>query len=148
MLDGKERSADATALTKCELLMLERRDVVAFLERRADICLKLLELMCARLRKSDQRMSDIAFLELAVRLAKLLLDRLGPASRPRGKSKLSLSQTELAGMINATRENVNRCLRDWQRRGIVESKGGWTIILNAEELRRMVSGSSIEGGVY
>ena len=51
-------------------------------------------------------------------------------------------------MAGGTRENVNRCLRDWQRRGIVESKGGWTIILNAEELRRMVSGSSIEGGVY
>jgi CRP-like cAMP-binding protein len=64
LLDGKERSADATALTKCELVVLERRDVVTFLERRPDVCLKLLELMCARLRKSDQRMSDIAFLEL------------------------------------------------------------------------------------
>ena len=134
LLDGKERSADATALTKCELLMLERRDVVAFLERRADICLKLLELMCARLRKSDQRMSDIAFLELAVRLAKLLLDRLGPASRPRGKSKLSLSQTELAGMINATRENVNRCLRDWQRQGILEIDERWIIVLRRDAL--------------
>src|SRR6516162_10510863 len=52
LLDGKERSADATALTKCDLLVLERRDVVAFLEKRPDVCLKLLELMCARLRKS------------------------------------------------------------------------------------------------
>ena len=71
LLDGRERSADATALTKCELVVLERRDVVAFLEKRPDVCLKLLELMCARLRKSDQRMSDIAFLELSVRLAKV-----------------------------------------------------------------------------
>ena len=81
LLDGKERSADATALTKCELVVLERRDVVAFLEKRPDACLKLLELMCARLRKSDQRMSDIAFLELSVRLAKVLLDRAGPPGR-------------------------------------------------------------------
>jgi CRP/FNR family cyclic AMP-dependent transcriptional regulator len=92
LLDGRERSADATALTKCELVVLERRDVVAFLEKRPDVCLKLLELMCARLRKSDQRMSDIAFLELSVRLAKLLLDRIGPASRAGAKPKLSLSQ--------------------------------------------------------
>ena len=134
LLDGKERSADATALTKCDLLVLERRDVVAFLEKRADICLKLLELMCARLRKSDQRMSDIAFLELSVRLAKLLLDRLGPAGRPGGKSKLSLSQTELAGMINATRENVNRCLRDWQRQGIVDIDERWIIVLRRDAL--------------
>ena len=50
LLDGKERSADATALTKCELVVLERRDVIAFLEKRPCMCLKLLELMCARLR--------------------------------------------------------------------------------------------------
>ena len=134
LLDGKERSADATALTKCDLLVLERRDVVTFLEKHADICLKLLELMCARLRKSDQRMSDIAFLELSVRLAKLLLDRLGPAGRPGGKSKLSLSQTELAGMINATRENVNRCLRHWQRQGILDIDERWIIVLRRDAL--------------
>jgi hypothetical protein len=132
LLDGKERSADATALTKCELVVLERRDVVAFLEKRPDVCLKLLELMCARLRKSDQRMSDIAFLELSVRLAKVLLDRSSPSGRAGAKSKLSLSQTELASMIHATRENVNRCLRDWQRQGIVDLDERWIVILQRE----------------
>ena len=131
LLDGKERSADATALTKCELVVLERRDVVAFLEKRPDVCLKLLELMCARLRKSDQRMSDIAFLELSVRLAKVLLDRTGRAG---AKAKLSLSQAELASMIHATRENVNRCLRNWQRQGIVDLDERWIVILQREAL--------------
>jgi CRP/FNR family transcriptional regulator, cyclic AMP receptor protein len=134
LLDGKERSADATALTRCELVVLERRDVVAFLEKRPDICLKLLELMCARLRKSDQRMSDIAFLELSVRLAKVLLDRISPSGRAGAKSKLSLSQTELANMINATRENVNRCLRHWQRQGIVDLDERWIVVLQREAL--------------
>jgi CRP/FNR family cyclic AMP-dependent transcriptional regulator len=50
LLDGKERSADATALTNCELVVMERRDVVAFFEKRPDVCLKLLALLCARLR--------------------------------------------------------------------------------------------------
>jgi CRP-like cAMP-binding protein len=134
LLDGKERSADATALTRCELVVLERRDVVAFLEQRPDICLKLLELMCARLRKSDQRMSDIAFLELSVRLAKVLLDRISPSGRAGAKSKLSLSQTELANMINATRENVNRCLRNWQRQGILDLDERWIVVLQREAL--------------
>ena len=124
-------SADAIALTKCELVVLERRDVVAFLEKRPDVCLKLLELMCARLRKSDQRMSDIAFLELSVRLAKVLLDRTGRAG---AKAKLSLSQAELASMIHATRENVNRCLRNWQRQGIVDLDERWIVILQREAL--------------
>jgi CRP-like cAMP-binding protein len=77
LLDGKERSADATALTRCELVVLERRDVVAFLEKRPDTCLKLLELMCARLRKSDQRMLDIAFLERSVRFLRTLKINVG-----------------------------------------------------------------------
>jgi len=138
LLDGKERSADATALTKCDLLVLERRDVVAFLEKRPDLCLKLLELMCARLRKSDQRMSDIAFFELSSRLAKVLLDRAGKPGRKGAKPKLSLSQTELAGMINATRENVNRCLRNWHRQGIVEVSERWITVLQRDMLEAIV----------
>ncbi len=138
LLDGKERSADAAALTKCDLLVLERRDVVAFLEKRPDLCLKLLELLCARLRKSDQRMSGIAFFELSSRLAKVLLDRSGKPAKAGASSKLSLSQSELAGMINATRENVNRCLRNWQRQGIVDVSERWITVLQRDLLETIV----------
>ena len=48
MLDGKPRSADATALTKCELLVLERRHVIPILEQNPAMCLKLMEMLCAR----------------------------------------------------------------------------------------------------
>lgn len=137
LLDGKERSADATALTNCAVAVLERRDVVAFLESRPDICLKLLELMCTRLRKSDERMAEIAFFELPARLAKVLLDRAGTS--PSGAAKLSLSQSELAGMINASRENVNRCLRDWQRRGIVSVNERWISVLQRDTLSSMAN---------
>jgi CRP/FNR family transcriptional regulator, cyclic AMP receptor protein len=145
MLDGKPRSADATALTRCELIVLERRHVIPFLEQNPGVCLKLMEMLCARIRHSDERMADIAFFDLATRLAKVLLNY--PA-KTRDSTRLSLSQRELAEMAGGTRENVNRCLRDWQRRGIVESKSGWTIILDAEELRRIVSGSSIEADAF
>jgi CRP-like cAMP-binding protein len=138
LLDGKERSADASALTRCELLVIERRDVVAFLEKRPDVCLKLLGLLCARLRKSDQRMTDIAFFELSTRLAKVLLLRTAAPPRPSAKVKLSLSQTELAGMINGTRENVNRCLRNWQRQGIVDMSERWITILQRDELEAII----------
>jgi CRP/FNR family transcriptional regulator, cyclic AMP receptor protein len=135
MLDGKPRSASATALTKCELLVLERRHVIPFLESNPATCLKLMEMLCARIRHSDERMSDIAFFDLPTRLAKVLLHR---SEKTHGEARLSLSQSELAEMVSSTRENVNRCLRDWHRRGIVKLKGGWTIILNADELRRLV----------
>jgi CRP-like cAMP-binding protein len=117
MLDGKPRSANATALTKCELLVLERRNVIPFLERHPAVCLQLMELLCARIRRSDERMADLAFFELPTRLAK---------------------QTELAEMVGATRENVNRCLRDWHRRGLVKLQDGWTVIPNTEKLRDLL----------
>jgi CRP-like cAMP-binding protein len=136
MLDGKPRSANATALTKCELLVLERRNVIPFLEKHPAACLQLMELLCARIRRSDERMADLAFFELPTRLAKLFLSY---GSEKAGKEmRFSLSQTELAEMVGATRENVNRCLRDWHRRGLVKLQDGWTVIPNTERLREVL----------
>jgi CRP/FNR family transcriptional regulator, cyclic AMP receptor protein len=136
MLDGKPRSANATAHTKCELLVLERRNVIPFLEKHPTACLQLMELLCARIRRSDERMADLAFFELPTRLAKLFLS-YGPEKA--GKEiRLSLSQTELAEMVGATRENVNRCLRDWHRRGLVKLQGGWTVIPDTERLHNLL----------
>lgn len=140
LLDGKGRSAQATAITNCSLAVLERRDVLPFLNRRPEVCLKLLELMCARLRKTDERMSEIAFFDLPSRLAKVLLEKIeevGNHSNPR----LSLSQSELAAMINGTRENVNRCLGDWQRRGIIEIQDRWISLMQPEALQALIDHS-------
>ena len=136
VLDGKPRSANATAHTKCELLVLERRNVIPFLEKHPAACLQLMELLCARIRRSDERMADLAFFELPTRLAKLFLSY---GSEKAGKEiRLSLSQTELAEMVGATRENVNRCLRDWHRRGLVKLQGGWTVIPDTGRLHNLL----------
>ena len=125
----RPRSANAKALTNCQLMVLARRDVLPFLESNPAACLKLMEILCARIRHSDERMADIAFLNLPVRLAKILLSY---QPQGRGATKLSLSQSELAEMTGGTREKVNRCLRAWQRQGILELKNRWTIILKPE----------------
>jgi len=135
LLDGKPRSANVVALTNCELMVLERRNVVPFLERNPAACMKLMEILCARIRRSDERMSDIAFFNLPVRLAKTLLNYQPDV---RVGAKLSLSQSELAEMAGATREKVNRCLRDWQRQGIIDLKNRWTIIRKPEVLRALL----------
>ncbi len=137
LLDGRARSANAMAHTKCELMVLDRRDLLPFLERNPAACIKLMEVLCARIRRSDERMADIAFLDLQARLAKTLLNY--PASiRNAGIIKLSLSQSELAAMAGGTRENVNRCLRDWQRRGFLELKDRWTIVRQPDALRKLL----------
>lgn len=134
MLDGKSRSANATALTKCELMTLERQHVIRILEKNPAACLRLMTMLCGRIRRSDERMADIAFFELPTRLAKVLLSY---PEKARGGTRIALSQSVLAEMSGGTRENTNRCLRKWQRQGIVELERGWTIILKPDELRRL-----------
>ena len=64
LLDGGERSADATAATNCTLLVFERRDFVGMLEHNWPLAEAVLRLVCARLRRSDERMADLAFFDL------------------------------------------------------------------------------------
>ena len=60
LLDGRARSASAVAMKKTSLLVFERRDMLAFLRKRPDFCITLLELVCARLRNSDEKLTHIA----------------------------------------------------------------------------------------
>jgi len=132
--DGGPRTADATALTNCELIVLERRDMLPFLEQNPQACIRLLEVLCQRVRNADQWITDIAFAELPLRLAKALLVAVGSQGRRPGETRpprVSFSQRELGSMVGATRESVNRCLQQWQGRGIVELKEG-RIIITAE----------------
>ena len=130
LLDGGERSADAVAHTNCELVALERRDLLAALQRNPEACLRLLEVLCKRLRQADEHITEIAFFELPVRLAKVLLrTTVHAAGAARAaKPKVALSQRELGNMIGGTRESVNRCLRGWQRRGVIRLAKGWIIL--------------------
>ncbi|MGZ5789636.1 MAG: Crp/Fnr family transcriptional regulator [Burkholderiaceae bacterium] len=143
LLDGSERSADAIALTNCELMILERRDVVPFLEKNPHICLKLLNVLCGRLRRANELMADIAFYDLPMRLAKTMMRLAMGSTSVIGsagmKTKLSCSQLELANMIGASRENVNRCLNDWQRRGIVNLEDGWIYLVMPDALEKLAA---------
>lgn len=132
LLDGQDRSASAKALTNCEILTVTRKHFIPFMREHPDLCVKLLEVLCGRIRISDERMTDIGFASIPSRLAKILLRAV---SQPQSsKKRTSLSQNELAGLIGATRENVNRCLRSWQDAGIVEMDKGWIVVRDPERL--------------
>ena len=133
MLDGKPRSADATAQRACTLAVLERRDVLAALERSPAAWLGLVELLCSRLRQTDQHLVEIAFLGLPARLAKLLLRVIEEDPRTNVPSA-HLSQSELANMVGAARENVNKCLQEWQRAGIIQMKTRFITVTNRVRL--------------
>jgi CRP/FNR family transcriptional regulator, cyclic AMP receptor protein len=141
LLDSCGRSADATALTDCTLLVLNRRDVLPILRRHPDVCFSLFRVICGRLREAHARLTDILFSSASVRLAKILL-RDTAARRHAVKSdavlKVACSQRELGDMTGVRRERVNHCLRDWERRGMIQRKAGWIVILKPWMLEQVV----------
>ena len=136
VLDGKERSADAVAENACTLAMLYRSDVLSFFQRNPSAWLKLVEVLCQRLRRTDQAFAEVALLQLPVRLAKMMLRlvEVRTNSAPATAAKIHFSQRELANMVGGARESVNRCLRNWQRRGIVQISEGSIVVLNQDAL--------------
>jgi len=119
LIDGQDRTADATAIADTDLLVLDHRDFVPFLERRADLCILLLRMLCQRLRQTDRQVEEAMFGRLEDRLAKALLRLATRTPRAAGVVALSLSQQELAGMVGATRESVNKQLHVWQGAGVL-----------------------------
>lgn len=134
LLDGRDRTADATALSDCEILVLERRDVLPFLEQNPKVCLQLLEVLCDRLRRTTEQVEDILFLPLPSRLAKALL-RL--VREPPGATELKVSQRELGAMVGGTRESVNKCLNEWQRKGIIALRALTIVIVDSDALEEI-----------
>lgn len=140
LLDGHERTADAVAMNDCELLVLERRDFIPFLERHPEVCIRLMEVLCARLRRTSEQVEDVLFLELPARLAKMLL-RLakehGHTTAAGQVIDLKLSQRELGNLTGATRESINKQLKEWERDGVLRLEGGAIVVTSASRLEAL-----------
>ena len=134
VLDGKERSADAIAETACTLAILDRRDILPILERNPSAWPKLVEVLCQRLRQTNEVFAEVALLHLPVRLAKAMLRISKTNSAEAQTTKIKLSQRELANMLGGSRESVNKCLRKWQRKGIVKISEGSIVIVKQAAL--------------
>ena len=133
LLDGEPRSADAVAKEDTALLVLERDDFLAFLDKAPEVATKLLAALSRRLRRTDQLVQDAAFLDVPARLARALLQLSESPEAATG-----LTQSELAAMVGASRESVNRWLQFYRRRGLIESASGSIRVLQPDELRRHI----------
>ena len=145
VLDGDERSADATAMTDCELLVLHRRDFLRVLENRADLCMILLRILCRKLRLTTEQVEDVMFRHLESRVAKALLHLAESAGLQgvHGRSvELHVSQRELGSMAGGSRESVNKLLQIWHRGGLIDLSKGSIMIRDAEAIKRLAGGAT------
>jgi CRP-like cAMP-binding protein len=142
LLDGGPRTADAVAVSDCELLVLERRDFLPLARERPDALLKLIELVCTRLRRTSEQVEDIVFLDLPGRLAKTLL-RLSQEDATAGH-KISMTQREIGQIIGMSRESTNKQLRAWESRKLLKIERGGIVILKPEALAALGGESASE----
>jgi CRP-like cAMP-binding protein len=122
LLDGRPRTADATAMADCELIVIERRDFVPFLSSQPDVMLKFIEILCSRLRHTSEQVQDITFLNLPTRLAKTLLQLT--TGEEGSRRKAAITQREISQMIGMSRESTNKQLRAWAKRGWIRLERG------------------------
>jgi CRP/FNR family transcriptional regulator/CRP/FNR family cyclic AMP-dependent transcriptional regulator len=143
LLDGAPRSATATALEQSRLLTLDRSAFVAFLREHPDAALILLGDLTARVRRLSTQVEDLMFLDIPGRLARTLL-RLGEQYGKRtGRGveiDLQITQTELGGMVGATRVSVNRLLHWFAERGLIAIDERRIVLIKPDALQARIIG--------
>ena len=123
LLDGRARSSDAVAISHCELMVMTRQRFIPLLLSHPEVGLKMIELLCRRLRHVSERLEDALFLKSPCRLAKTLL-RLADQNVLR-----VLTQSEIGQIIGMSRESTNKQLRIWvDRKWIRLDRTGITLL--------------------
>ena len=141
LLDGLPRSADAVAAEETQLYGLNRKDFIAYVMNNETAVKAILAALSKRLRKADDFLEDVFFLNVAARLAKKLIELAmsnGFREEDGGPIHLNVTQKDLAGMIGATRESVNKALRSLREKNLIGFSGNTLVIDNLEALKRRI----------
>ena len=141
LLDGRPRSLDVVAMADCLLLSIARRDFLPFLRARPELMLRLMALLCDRLRRASTAFEDVALAPLSARLARLLLtlaEAHGVATPDGVQIRLAMSQRDMAAQVAATRERVNKQLRQWHEAGVLGDQDGRLVVRQPEALRALL----------
>ena len=108
-------------------MVIARRDFMPMVAREPELALRLIEVLCARLRRTSQQVEDMTFLDLPARLAKTLL-WLAASSRDAISRKITLTQREIGEIVGMTRESINKQLRAWEARDWISLRRGTIVV--------------------
>lgn len=132
LFDGQGRSADARALEPSELIAVPFASIRGVLEDRPTLLWGVVQLLVERLRSTDSALADSMFLDVTGRTAKRLLEMAGDADT----FTLPVTQEELASMVGASRERVNKAIASFIRLGWLEQTDRRYHIVDREQLSR------------
>ncbi|MFQ5561754.1 MAG: Crp/Fnr family transcriptional regulator [Nitrospinota bacterium] len=142
LLDGNFRSATVSTIEPCIALVILRKDFVKFLEKHPDTVFEIVAALSRRLRSSDDKISNLVFLNSYGKVASVLLDLANTIGSTEGTSQvlnLPISRQELASMAGITRETFVRILNEFQSRGCIRVEGKKIFILDEKIISRELS---------
>lgn len=142
LLDGLPHSASAAAMEPTTVWMLFRDDFRRALEETPSMAIGIIEVLSARLRQTTSYAEELVFLDVSGRVAREVLklaERYGvPAAEGGVIIDLPLTQGELATLVGATRESVNKVLAQFRGRGYLTLEGRRICVLQPEKLRALL----------
>jgi CRP/FNR family cyclic AMP-dependent transcriptional regulator len=139
LFDPVPRTATATAVTDAELAGLTHDDVRKWLSTRPEVAMHLLAALAQRLRRINDVKADLVFTDVPGRVAKALLDlaeRFGVQNSEGIQVNHDLTQEELAQLVGASRETVNKALADFAARGWIQLAAKSVLVTDADRLRK------------
>jgi len=139
VFDPGPRTATATVVTDARLARLPKPALQKWVQERPQIAMQLLRVVARRLRRTNTMLADLIFVDVPGRVAKQLLQlaqRFGTVDGGQLRVTHDLTQEELAQLVGASRETVNKALADFAQRGWLRLEGKSVVILDRERLSR------------
>jgi len=139
LFDPEPRTSTATAVTDARLVSLAHDAVIGLLSSNPQTSLELLRRLAQRLRKSNEVLADLVFADVPGRVAKAIMDlgeRFGVQKDDGFHVNHDLTQEELAQLVGASRETVNKALADFAARGWLKLEPRAVLVTDTERLSK------------
>ncbi|MEO7059229.1 MAG: Crp/Fnr family transcriptional regulator [Lapillicoccus sp.] len=139
LFDPGPRTMTATAVAETQLMGLGNESLTGLLSGRPEVSKALLAALAQRLRRTNEHLADLVFTDVPGRVAKALLDLASRFGRPVEEGVMvshDLTQEELAQLVGASRETVNKALADFATRGWIKLEARAVLLLDVERLQR------------
>ncbi len=139
LFDPGPRTASASSVSDSVVYELRHQALVAWVNAHPKVATHLLGALARRLRRTNETLADLVFSDVPGRVAKALLDlstRFGEPSDDGVRVAHDLTQEELAQLVGASRETVNKALADFASRGWVRREGRAVVLLDMDRLER------------
>lgn len=137
LFDPGLRTSTATALTEARVYRLGNAQLMPWLAGRPEVAAALLQALARRLRRTNEAMADLVFSDVPGRVAKALMDlgeKFGTMTTNGLQVTHDMTQEELAQLVGASRETVNKALADFAQRGWIQLESRQVLILDVERL--------------